>query len=77
MARLAPRDKALLIYALAVYSAKAHGGPALKSTLISRMLDSEQLADIDDLVQRRIELEHRRGWHEPRQGARDEHRETG
>jgi hypothetical protein len=76
MAHLAPRDKALLIYALAVYSAKAHGGPALKSTLISRMLDSEQLADIHDLVQRRIDLERRRE-HEPRQGARAEHRETG
>lgn len=77
MAHLAPRDKALLIYALAVYSAKAHGGRALTSTLISRMFDSEQLADIHDLVQRRIDLEHRRGWHEPRRGARDEHRETG
>jgi hypothetical protein len=40
--------------------AKAHGGPALTSTLVSRMLDSEQLAAIDDLVQRRIELDDRR-----------------
>lgn len=60
MPHLTPREKALLIYALAVYSAKAHGGLALTSTLISRMLDSEQLGDIDDLVQRRIDLDHRR-----------------
>jgi hypothetical protein len=59
MGPLGPREKALLIYALAVYSAKAHGGPAPTSTLISRMLDGEQLADIDDLVQRRIELDRR------------------
>jgi hypothetical protein len=59
MAPLDPREKALLIYALAVYSAQAHGGTALTSTPISRTLDSEQLADIDDLVQRRIDLDHR------------------
>ena len=60
MAHLDPREKALLIYALAVYSAKAYGGPALTSTLLSRMLDSEQLSEIDDLVQRRIDLDRRR-----------------
>ena len=60
MAPLAPREKALVIYALAVYSAKAHGGSAVTSMLVSRILDSEQLADIDDLVLRRIDLDHRR-----------------
>ena len=60
MAHLTPREKALLIYALAVYSAKVRGGSGLTSTLVSRMLDSEQLADVADLVQRRIDLDHRR-----------------
>ena len=59
MAPLAPREKALLIYALAVYAKMANGGPAVTSTLISRMLDSDQVAEINDLVRRRLELDHR------------------
>lgn len=58
MAPLAPREKALVIYALAVYAKMANGGPAGTSTLISRMLDSDQLTEINDLVRRRLELDH-------------------
>ena len=57
LAPLAPREKVLLIYALAVYAKLANGGLPVTSTLISRMLDSDQLAEINDLVLRRLELE--------------------
>jgi hypothetical protein len=59
MTPLVPREKALVIYALALYTKMAHGGPELTSTLISRMLDSEQMAEINDLVRRRLELDRR------------------
>jgi hypothetical protein len=59
MTPLVPREKALVIYALALYAKTAHGGAELTSTLISRMLDSEQMAEINDLVRRRLELDRR------------------
>jgi hypothetical protein len=59
MTPLLPREKALVIYALALYAKMGNGEPELTSTLISRMLDSEQLAEINDLVERRLELDRR------------------
>ena len=59
MTPLVPREKALVIYALALYAKMAHGEPELTSTLISRMLDGEQMAEINDLVRRRLELDRR------------------
>ena len=59
MTPLVSREKALVIYPLALYAKMAHGEPELTSTLISRMLDSEQMAEINDLVRRRLELDRR------------------